>query len=147
MPLCVDENIHYRCLKLLYGERSQRYDFARWFQLCPPLYGVWHAYKYVVTTVWRRYYPLMVYFTWGTVPAGNAVPSQLRLRTVEMLFAALLRVPGDLRVRLERAVDAAKADLRRLKRQARTAAAPAEEPTGGVARDPAAVALWGAAAH
>ena len=51
--LLVDENIHYRLLKLLYGAKNQRWNMRAYLRYEPVFYGVWHAYKYVGTqTFW-----------------------------------------------------------------------------------------------
>ena len=53
LPLLVDENIHYRILKFLYGARNQRWNMRAYVRYVPVLYGVWHAYKFVVTHTFR----------------------------------------------------------------------------------------------
>ena len=90
LPLCVDENIHYRLLKLAYGQKTHRYDFRGVLARCPPLYGVWHAYKYVVTLVHRVFFSQFVFLANGEVAPGRTFPSKLRLRTVEMMIATLM---------------------------------------------------------
>ena len=90
MPLCVDENIHYRLLKLCYGQYSHRYNVSEYLRRAPPLYGVWHAYKYVVTVVYRAYYSHFLYLLNGELAAGRTFPSKQRIRSVEMVLAVLL---------------------------------------------------------
>ena len=53
LPLLVDENIHYRVLKLLYGSKNQRWNMRAYLRYVPVVYGVWHAYKFVVTHTFR----------------------------------------------------------------------------------------------
>ena len=53
LPLLVDENIHYRILKLLYGAKNQRWNMRAYLRYVPLVYGVWHAYKFVVTHTFR----------------------------------------------------------------------------------------------
>ena len=107
MPVCVDENLHYRLLKLCYGENSQRYDVRSLLNRCPPLYGVWHAYKYVVTVVHRTYYAHCVYLLNGTVDVGRTFPAERRIRSIEMLLAVLLEARTLVKAGLTSAVVAA----------------------------------------
>ena len=57
-PLLVDENIHYRTCRLMYGDGSMRWDVRGWLRSVPLLYGVWHAYKQTVTLVYRQFFPV-----------------------------------------------------------------------------------------
>ena len=53
LALLIDENIHYRILNVLYGAKNQRWNMRAHLRYVPVVYGVWHAYKYVVThTFW-----------------------------------------------------------------------------------------------
>ena len=47
--LLVDENIHYRIRKFLYGAKNHRWNMLAYLPYVPVVYGAWHAYKYVVT--------------------------------------------------------------------------------------------------
>ena len=49
LPLLVDKIIHYRILKFLYGAKTQRWNMRAYLRYVPVVYGVWHAYKFVVT--------------------------------------------------------------------------------------------------
>ena len=53
LPLLVDENIHYRIVKLLYGAKNQRWNMRAYLWYVRVGYGVWHAYKFVVTHTFR----------------------------------------------------------------------------------------------
>ena len=46
VPILVDENIHKRCLKLLYSDKTQRWNWHEKLKRTPVLYGCWHPYKY-----------------------------------------------------------------------------------------------------
>ena len=59
LPLLVDENIHYRILKLLYGAKNQRWNMRAYLRYVPVVYGVWHAYKFVVTHTFRVFWPIL----------------------------------------------------------------------------------------
>ena len=100
LPLVVDENIHYRILRLRYGSAYADTGVAGALAETPPLYGVWHPYKYVVTLVWRAFHPFMLYARAGTVAAGTQSPVGPRLRNLELLMAAMLAVPQDILGRL-----------------------------------------------
>ena len=53
LPLLVDENIHYRILKLLYCAKNQRWNMRAYLRYVPVVCRVWHAYKFVVTGTCR----------------------------------------------------------------------------------------------
>jgi len=93
MPLCVDENLHYRLLKLAYGQHTQPYNFHAVLRQCPLLYGIWHPYKYAIALLHRTHFSLFLYLTNGTLTAGRQVPTTTRTRSMELLLAALLRLP------------------------------------------------------
>ena len=61
VPILVDENIHKRCLKLVYSDRTQSWSWHEKLKKTPVLYGCWHPYKYLWTKVWRRFHSLFVY--------------------------------------------------------------------------------------
>ena len=65
VPILVDENIHKICLKLLYSDRTQRWNWHEKLKRTPVLYGYWHPYKYLVTNASRRFHSLFVYFRFG----------------------------------------------------------------------------------
>ena len=94
LPLCVDENIYWRLLKLAYRVQTAPYNFHKLLLRCPPLYAIWHPYKYLIHSIWRTYFPIFTYLTWGSLKGGQLVTSKARVRGVEMLFAALLRLPN-----------------------------------------------------
>ena len=71
LPLCVDENIHYRLLKLAHGQQSTDYDFHTLFLRCPPLCGIWHAYNYTLTLLFRTHFSLLTYLHRGTLAKGT----------------------------------------------------------------------------
>ena len=75
LPILVDENIHQRCLKLLYSDRAQRWNWHEKLKRTPVLYGCWYPYKYLVTNVWRRFHSLFVYFRFGRLGVGKTVGS------------------------------------------------------------------------
>ena len=97
-PLLVDVNLHYRMLKLACGATYVRYDIPSLLESMPPLFGLWHLYKYCVDVVARRFHSLLWYCSDGDLPAGTTRPSNPRVRTYELIVAAILMAPRHLRV-------------------------------------------------
>ena len=72
--LLVDENIHYRILKLLYGAKNQRtWNMRAYLRYVPVVYGVWHAYKFVVTHTFRVFWPILTYLRKGLLRPGSTI--------------------------------------------------------------------------
>ena len=92
MPLLVDENIAYRVQKLCYAEPLQSWAVREKLRDLPVLYGVWHPYKYVLEVLYRRFLALFAFLLRGTVPVGDALPSAVKLRSMEMWVGAMLLV-------------------------------------------------------
>ena len=91
MPILGDENIHKRCLKLLYSDRTQRWNWREKLKRTPVLYDCWHPYKYLVTNVWRRSHSLFVYFPFVRLAVGKTVGSYPKLRVRERTIASILK--------------------------------------------------------
>ena len=53
LPLLVDENVHYRLARFLYGSSYHPWDMAGYLSRIPVPYGVWHPYKHCLTVVYR----------------------------------------------------------------------------------------------
>ena len=64
-PLLVDENVHYRIPKLLYGAKNQGLNIGANLQYVPVVYGVWHAYRFVVTHTFWVFWPILTYLRKG----------------------------------------------------------------------------------
>ena len=90
VPILVDENIHKRCLKLLYSDRMQRWNWHEKLKRTPVQYSCWHPYKYLVTNVWRPSHSLFVYFRFGRLGVGKTVGSYTKLRVMERTIAGIL---------------------------------------------------------
>ena len=101
-PILVDENIHYRLLKVAWSVPFARWDVPRMLQSTPPLYGVWHAYKYCVVQVARQFHSCMWYCVRGTLLPGAQVATSPVLRTYELILAALLQLPQTVKDDVER---------------------------------------------
>ena len=71
--MLADENIHYRVLKLLYGDQMAQWDVPSKLRYIPLVHGIWHAYKYAVTVVFRKFMPFISYLQHGTAGAGKTV--------------------------------------------------------------------------
>ena len=90
LPLLVDENIHHRILKFLYGARNQRWNMRAYLRYVPVVYGVWHAYKFVVTQTFRVFWPILTYLRKGLLRPGSTVLSYPKLIVMEKTIAALM---------------------------------------------------------
>ena len=91
VPILVDENIHERCLKLLYSDRTQRWKWHKKLKRTPVLYGCWHPSKYLVTNVWRHFHLLYLYFRFGHLKVGNTVGSYPKFRVMDRAIAGILK--------------------------------------------------------
>ena len=92
--MLADENIHYCVLKLLYGDQMARWDVPSKLRYIPLVYSVWHAYKYAVTVVCRRFMPFISYVRYGTLRAGNTVGTNPSLGLMERTIGCLLKCMG-----------------------------------------------------
>ena len=99
-PVLVDENIHYRLHKLAWSEPFLRWDVLQFLKVVPPLFGVWHAYKYCVIQVAKKLHSSLWHAIRGTLPVGTNVPTGPPLRSYELAFAGLLQLPLSLRQRV-----------------------------------------------
>ena len=90
LPLLVDENIHYRILKLLYGAKNKRWNMRAYLRYVPVVYGVWHAYKFVVTHTFRVFWPILTYLRKGLLRHGSTILSYPKLIVMEKVIAALM---------------------------------------------------------
>ena len=104
LPLLVDLDIYYRLLKLAYGQHTQYWDVAGLLRTMPPLYGVWHPYKYVVTMVYRQLQPYFCFLKNGTVPSDFRCSAVVDIRATELFLAAVLVIPCGDRQALEQVV-------------------------------------------
>ena len=59
-----------------------------------PLFTVWHAYQHAVCVVYHSFLPVCTYLLRGAHPDGTKVPMNLKVRSMELLFAALLMIPA-----------------------------------------------------
>ena len=91
VPILIDENIHKRCLKFLYSERVQRWNWHEKLKRAPVLYGCWHPYKCLVTNVWRRFHSLFLYFRFGRLGVVKTVGLYPKLRVVKRTIASILK--------------------------------------------------------
>ena len=103
-PLLVDVDVWYRIMIMVYGVRHQHWDVRTWLRDVPPLFGVWHAYKHVVTVVYRTFHTHLTFLRFGTLPAHRKLPGGWPLRTLELTIAAVLLLPETERTRLRNRV-------------------------------------------
>ena len=98
LPLLVDENIHYRILKLLHGAKTERWIMSAYMRHVPIVYGVWHAYRIDVTQTFRVFSPIRTNVRRGLLRPGSTILSYPKLIVMEKTIAALmLATPGKLR--------------------------------------------------
>ena len=90
LPLLVEENIHYRILKLLYGAKNQRWNMRAYLRYVPVVYGVWHAYTFVVTHTFRVFWPILTYLRKRLLRPGSTILSYAKLIVMEKNIAALM---------------------------------------------------------
>ena len=90
LPMLVDENIHYRLSKLLYGSSSAQFAFGQWLSELPLLYGVWHPYKYCVLSVYRCFFPIFALLETTTPEEGRTISGVRRVLHIEKLVLTLL---------------------------------------------------------
>ena len=90
LPLLVDENIHYRILKFLYGAKTQRWNMRAYLQYVRVFYGVWPAYKFVVTHTFWVFWPILTYLRKGLLRPGSTIVSYPKLIVIEKTIPALM---------------------------------------------------------
>ena len=90
LPLFVDENIHYRIVKFLYSARNQRWNMRAYLRYVPVVYGVWHAYKFLVTHTLRVFWPILTYQQKGLLRPGSTILSYPKLIVIQKTIAALM---------------------------------------------------------
>ena len=90
LPVLVDENIHYRIRKLLYGAKNQRWNMGAYLRYVPVVYGVWHAYKFVVTHTFGLFWPSPTYLRKGLLRPESTILSYQKLIVMERKIAALM---------------------------------------------------------
>ena len=89
-PLLVDENIHYRLLKLMHGCSTTMYDFRMWMASFPVLYGVWHPYKYCLSAIYRVFFPIFAILETTSPEVGNQLNGRRKVLHIEKLVLVLL---------------------------------------------------------
>ena len=95
MPLLVDENIHYRIARLLYGPALVRYNLNEYLREVPVLYGVWHAYKHTLSVLYRAYFPVFALLEVTERPReGGAFSTHRKILAMEKMLAAMLVSKG-----------------------------------------------------
>jgi hypothetical protein len=91
MPLLVDENIHYRLLRMMHAEGTQDYDVRDWLSRIPLLFGIWHGYKHTLMVLYRAFFPLFALLECIGEPVVGQVPRcERKVLYLEKLFGTLL---------------------------------------------------------
>ena len=75
---------------MLYGARKQRWNMRAHLRYVPVVYGVWHAYKFVVTQTFRVFWPILSYLQKGLLRPGSTILSYPKLIVMEKAIAALM---------------------------------------------------------
>ena len=102
MPLLLDENIHYRVLRLMHSVSHREVDVGDWLSHVPLLYGIWHPYKHCLGVVYRAFLPIIAPLEGaGTLRPGDKVVPGRKVLYMEKVFATLLVVGSLVRERLE----------------------------------------------
>ena len=119
LPLLVDENIHYRIMRLMYSPGTNHVDLCEHVRQVPVLFGVWHAYKHTVTLVYRAFFALLANLESSRQPvAGTRVFHRCKVLYMEKLFAVLLVARGVVQPDLLRALTGAQSEARYLRNYA-----------------------------
>ena len=90
LPPLVDENVHYRILKFLYGAKNQRWNMRAYLRYVPVFYRVWHAYKFVVTHTFRFFWRIPTCLRKCLLPPGAMILSYQKLTVMEKRIAAFM---------------------------------------------------------
>ena len=88
----MDENIHYRILKLMYGQSTSAYDVGMWLESLPLLYGVCHPYKYCLMAVYRSFFPIFALLELNSAEEGREIRGHRKVLHIEKMVAALLLI-------------------------------------------------------
>jgi hypothetical protein len=103
-PLLLDINVHYRLLKLCYGQSMVQWDYRHHLRHHPPLFGCWHAYKHVLTVMYRQFHTVLLYLRHGSILPGTSFSWAVPVRSMEYWVGAVLQMPGPDRLALNRRV-------------------------------------------
>jgi hypothetical protein len=107
MPLMVDENIHYRILRMLYGRPFIGYDVHHHLSSMPLLFGIWHAYKHTLLVVFRVFFPVLgLLEVDGLQPRTGECTTQRKVEFLERMYAALILATPTVMPRLDAKVQA-----------------------------------------
>ena len=110
LPLLVDENVHYRLLRMMYATSFETYDVRRYLGDVPLVYGIWHAYKHTLLVVYRAYLPVLVHLENPRGMQANTVGrTHRKVLFMEKMFAALLLCRPQVESHLEASVSAIRA--------------------------------------
>ena len=75
--------MHYRIFKFLYGAKNQRWKMRAYLRYVPVVYGVWHAYKFVVTHTFPVFWPIPTYLRRGLLRPSSTILSYPKLIVME----------------------------------------------------------------
>ena len=75
---------------MLYGAKNQRWNMRAYLRYVPVVYGVWHAYKFVVTHTFQVFWPNVTYLRKDLLRPGSTILSYSKLIVMERTIAALM---------------------------------------------------------
>ena len=75
---------------MLYGAKNQRCIMRAYLRYVPVVYGLWHAYKFVVTHTFRVFWPILTYLRKGLLQPGFTILTYHKLIVMEKRIAALM---------------------------------------------------------
>ena len=108
VPILVDVNLYARCMKLIYSTSYTSVDTRSWFRRHPLHFGIWHAYKQCVHTVFNSFLPFFVFMEYEqfrTDPTQTSVGNFPKLITKECMIASFLVHGNILKSRLEQGIN------------------------------------------
>ena len=97
LPVLVNENIFCHICRIVHGQPYAWSDFGNFLGRILPLSGIWHHYKYAVTSCYCAFFLFLMYVVYGKLREGHELPMSNKLIFKEGLFASLLVVADDVR--------------------------------------------------
>ena len=75
---------------MLYGAKNERWNMRAYLRYVSVVYGVWHAYKFVVTHTFWLFCPILTYLQKGLLRPGSTILSYPKMIVMEKTIAALM---------------------------------------------------------
>ena len=97
--MVIDEKIHYRVMKFYYSSTYVSWDLRPMLSKCPPVFAIWHPYKYSATPTYRLLV-IICCITHGSPELAVEVQAFPKLIYLERVVACLLVAPSDVKAQL-----------------------------------------------